>query len=200
MSTVPAATFKRSYTAILAARLGEPRRFLQVVAGPRQVGKTTLVQQVRADSQAAQRLRLCRRAGVARRSLAHRSVGARAPRSHRQAGCGAGARRGAENPGLVGDGEAALGRGQPRASAAPSDPARRGAVAHAARSFREPHRALRNPLATALVARRDAGGVRLLAGTVSLLRWISGRRAARGRPAALASLPDRKSTRLNSSH
>ena len=31
---------------MLAARLGEPRRWLQVVAGPRQVGKTTLVQQV----------------------------------------------------------------------------------------------------------------------------------------------------------
>ncbi|HEV8615392.1 MAG TPA: ATP-binding protein [Methylomirabilota bacterium] len=34
---------------MLAARLGEPRRFLQVVAGPRQVGKTTLVQQVLAE-------------------------------------------------------------------------------------------------------------------------------------------------------
>ena len=31
---------------MLAARLGEPRRFVQVVAGPRQVGKSTLVQQV----------------------------------------------------------------------------------------------------------------------------------------------------------
>src|SRR6266542_258118 len=51
MSTVPSATFKRSYAAILTARLGEPRRFLQVVAGPRQVGKTTLVQQVLADSE-----------------------------------------------------------------------------------------------------------------------------------------------------
>ena len=29
----------------LVARLKEPRRFLQVVAGPRQVGKTTLVRQ-----------------------------------------------------------------------------------------------------------------------------------------------------------
>lgn len=35
---------------MLAGRLGEPRRFLQVVAGPRQVGKTTLVQQVLAAS------------------------------------------------------------------------------------------------------------------------------------------------------
>lgn len=34
---------------MLAARLAEPRRHLQVVAGPRQVGKTTLVQQVLAD-------------------------------------------------------------------------------------------------------------------------------------------------------
>ena len=31
---------------MLAERLAEPRRFLQVVAGPRQVGKSTLVQQV----------------------------------------------------------------------------------------------------------------------------------------------------------
>ena len=41
--------FQRDYAAILAARLGEPRRFLHVVAGPRQVGKTTLVQHVLAE-------------------------------------------------------------------------------------------------------------------------------------------------------
>lgn len=34
---------------MLAERLAEPRRFLQVVAGPRQVGKSTLVQQVTGD-------------------------------------------------------------------------------------------------------------------------------------------------------
>src|ERR1700686_306794 len=39
-------SFQRDYAEVLAARLGEPRRFLHVVAGPRQVGKTTLVQQV----------------------------------------------------------------------------------------------------------------------------------------------------------
>lgn len=33
----------------MARRLTEPRRFLQVVSGPRQVGKTTLVQQVTSD-------------------------------------------------------------------------------------------------------------------------------------------------------
>ena len=32
----------------LLKRLNEPRRFLQVLAGPRQVGKTTLVRQVMA--------------------------------------------------------------------------------------------------------------------------------------------------------
>ncbi len=36
---------QRSALAPLVARLREPRRFLQVVAGPRQVGKTTLVRQ-----------------------------------------------------------------------------------------------------------------------------------------------------------
>lgn len=38
--------FTRKYSAILRSRLQEPRRFIQVVAGPRQVGKTTLVRQV----------------------------------------------------------------------------------------------------------------------------------------------------------
>ncbi|HXG28507.1 MAG TPA: ATP-binding protein [Nevskiales bacterium] len=39
-------TYQRAQAKILSRRLHEPRRFLQVVAGPRQVGKTTLVQQV----------------------------------------------------------------------------------------------------------------------------------------------------------
>jgi len=38
--------FERPPAVVLAARLNEPRRFIQVVAGPRQVGKSTLVQQV----------------------------------------------------------------------------------------------------------------------------------------------------------
>jgi uncharacterized protein len=48
MSKVPMA-FRRVQAAELDRRLGEPRRFLQVVAGARQVGKTTLVEQVTAD-------------------------------------------------------------------------------------------------------------------------------------------------------
>ncbi|MBI5432261.1 MAG: ATP-binding protein [Planctomycetes bacterium] len=42
--------FERPHGSTLAERLAEPRRFVQVVAGPRQVGKTTLVQQVLARS------------------------------------------------------------------------------------------------------------------------------------------------------
>jgi len=38
--------YQRPQATVLARRLAEPRRFIQVVAGPRQVGKTTLVQQV----------------------------------------------------------------------------------------------------------------------------------------------------------
>ena len=38
--------YHRPQANVLAERLSEPRRFLQVVAGPRQVGKSTLVQQV----------------------------------------------------------------------------------------------------------------------------------------------------------
>ena len=38
--------FIRAQGRVLAARLTEPRRFIQVVAGPRQAGKTTLVRQI----------------------------------------------------------------------------------------------------------------------------------------------------------
>ena len=38
--------YQRPRAQVLAGRLREPRRFLQVVTGPRQVGKSTLVQQV----------------------------------------------------------------------------------------------------------------------------------------------------------
>lgn len=38
--------YRRPQAAELRRRLAEPRRFIQVVAGPRQVGKTTLVQQL----------------------------------------------------------------------------------------------------------------------------------------------------------
>lgn len=38
--------FERAQAPVLARRLREPRRFIQVVAGPRQVGKTTLVRSV----------------------------------------------------------------------------------------------------------------------------------------------------------
>ncbi len=46
MSTPELPSFEREHAAVLAARLAERRRFVQVVGGPRQVGKTTLVQQV----------------------------------------------------------------------------------------------------------------------------------------------------------
>lgn len=45
MST-PRTPCRRPRAAELAHRLAEPRRFIQAVAGPRQAGKTTLVQQV----------------------------------------------------------------------------------------------------------------------------------------------------------
>ncbi len=41
--------FKRPLYSSLLARLGEPRRFIQVLAGPRQTGKTTLARQVMAE-------------------------------------------------------------------------------------------------------------------------------------------------------
>ena len=48
--------YQRPHAATLTERLAEPRRFLQVVAGPRQVGKTTLVQAVVADAGLAHRI------------------------------------------------------------------------------------------------------------------------------------------------
>ncbi|MFZ0659658.1 MAG: AAA family ATPase [Candidatus Binataceae bacterium] len=47
--------FRRPQAAELARRLREPRRHIQVVAGARQVGKTTLVQQVTEDIRVAVR-------------------------------------------------------------------------------------------------------------------------------------------------
>ena len=46
MPSKPRPPYQRPQSVVLAARLAEPRRFIQVVAGPRQVGKSTLVQQV----------------------------------------------------------------------------------------------------------------------------------------------------------
>lgn len=46
MLSISSDPYRRHQTAELHRRLAEPRRFIQVVAGPRQVGKTTLVQQL----------------------------------------------------------------------------------------------------------------------------------------------------------
>lgn len=46
MKSKPRIEFRRSGYDLLRARLQEQRRFIQVVAGPRQVGKTTMVRQV----------------------------------------------------------------------------------------------------------------------------------------------------------
>jgi hypothetical protein len=46
MSTTASDLYERGQGGTLAARLREPRRFLQVIASLRQVGKTTLVGQV----------------------------------------------------------------------------------------------------------------------------------------------------------
>ena len=46
-------TFRRAAFKTLSLRVQEPRRHIQVVAGPRQVGKTTLVRQVAAEADLA---------------------------------------------------------------------------------------------------------------------------------------------------
>ncbi|MFH1567376.1 MAG: ATP-binding protein [Gemmatimonadota bacterium] len=50
MSILADKPYERRFGPVLAARLQEPRRFVQMVAGARQVGKTTLVLQVLAGS------------------------------------------------------------------------------------------------------------------------------------------------------
>jgi hypothetical protein len=49
MESKPFRPYRRPHAAELARRLAEPRRHLQIVTGARQVGKTTLVQQVTED-------------------------------------------------------------------------------------------------------------------------------------------------------
>lgn len=49
MTSKKTQTIVRSQVGVLSRRLRESRRFIQVVAGPRQVGKTTAVQQVLAE-------------------------------------------------------------------------------------------------------------------------------------------------------
>ena len=38
--------FERSYLKLVKVRIEEPRRFIQVIMGPRQVGKTTMIIQL----------------------------------------------------------------------------------------------------------------------------------------------------------
>ena len=46
MNNTPSPPFQRAPTSVLLTRLAEPRRLIQFIGGPRQVGKTTMVQQV----------------------------------------------------------------------------------------------------------------------------------------------------------
>ena len=41
--------FKRQQATVLRSRIDEPRRFIQVIAGARQVGKSTMVKQVTSE-------------------------------------------------------------------------------------------------------------------------------------------------------
>ena len=98
----------------LTSRLGERPSRRQVVSGPRQVGKTTVVRQALEAARRPQPLRQRRRSGAARRRLAGGAVGrgtAPGPRPlHRGHSCD---RRDPEDPRLVRDREAAVGSRTP---------------------------------------------------------------------------------------
>jgi hypothetical protein len=86
MKSKPGKAYQRSQSAVLAARLAEPRRFIQVVAGPRQVGKSTLVQQVTACACAAGAAGQRRRADPAWRGLDRPAMGSSQAGHRRQEG------------------------------------------------------------------------------------------------------------------
>ena len=75
-SPSPVPAFRRAAFATLLERLREPRRFIQVIAGPRQVGKTTLVRQVVAELPVPARVASADDPGI-RKRLARRAVGGR---------------------------------------------------------------------------------------------------------------------------
>ncbi len=67
-------TFTRPLGAVLARRIAEPRRFILAVAGSRQAGKTTLVQQVTEESGLPTRKLLVGGDGIALEEFLGRSV------------------------------------------------------------------------------------------------------------------------------
>ena len=170
---------------------GEPRRFLQVVAGARQVGKTTLVAQALAPSRRPEPRRLRRRADDWRHQLARRPVGpARiAAADAGAAGRGAGPRRGAEDPRLVRDREAPLGRRHAR----PASPqggrcsARRRSSCSRASPRAWPAASKSSTCRIGRMPKCEAA-FGCLARAVPLLRRVSWRRTAHSRSAALATL------------
>ena len=101
------------------------------------------------------------------------------------------ARRSAENSGLVGGGQAPVGRGHASPRAVARGAAWIGAATGATWAGGESGRTLRNPAPAALVPNRDADGIRVHPGAVPLLRRLSWRRTVNGRPRALAALPSR---------
>ena len=143
-------TYRRPQFEILARRLAEPRRFIQVVAGPRQVGKTTLVQQV-ADSgnlllRQRRRADAARRGRIAQQWEAARLIAGRAARCS----CSTKCRKSPAGPRP----SSACGTRTRAAATAEGRAARLRAAADPARTDGKSRRALRDAAPAALVAVR----------------------------------------------
>src|SRR5881394_3431298 len=169
--------FRRPQATELARRLAEPRRFIQVVAGARQVGKTTLVQQVTEAANVPVRY-----ASADEPTLRGAEWIAQQWEASRLSADSGGAILVLDEVQKAANWSEAVKRlwdEDTRAARAQSRPAGLGPSPRPTRAHRKPRRPLRGAAPAALVFRRDARRVRLLAGGVRLLRRLSGCRIPR---------------------
>lgn len=182
--------YTRPHATDLLSRLQEPRRFLQIVTGARQVGKTTLVTQVAEQSGLPYRFASADEPTLRGPEwIATQWDAARLVADDAWPG---GAllildevQKAAE---LGGGRQAPVGRGHAELEAAQRGFVGVGTPPARTRSDREPRWPLRGPAPAALELPRDADGVRLVSGAVPVLWRLTRRGAAYTTAGPLAAL------------